>query len=135
MSCNPPSYRFCPCCGGELAAQRRGDRERLVCRGCRRVLYINPAVGVAATTPDPAPGGDERRERVVRVLPDPPGINKEFDYLVPESLGGQVRVGTVVRIELHGRRVGGWVVEDDVQPDAGRKRHSAQPLEKRAAIK
>ncbi len=47
MSCNPPSYRYCPCCGGELAAQLRGDRERLVCQECQRVLYINPAVGVA----------------------------------------------------------------------------------------
>jgi 8-oxo-dGTP diphosphatase len=47
MSCNPLAYRFCPCCGGELAVEPRGDRERLVCRDCRRVLYINPAVGVA----------------------------------------------------------------------------------------
>ena len=47
MSCNPPSFRFCPCCGGELAHQLRGERERLVCRHCRRVLYLNPAVGVA----------------------------------------------------------------------------------------
>ncbi len=47
MSCNPPAYRFCPCCGGELAVELRGGRERLVCRACRRVLYINPAVGVA----------------------------------------------------------------------------------------
>jgi len=27
--------------------QRRGDRDRLVCRACNRVLYVNPAVGVA----------------------------------------------------------------------------------------
>ncbi len=47
MSCNPPSYRFCPCCGGELAVKPRGSRDRLVCRACRRVLYVNPAVGVA----------------------------------------------------------------------------------------
>jgi 8-oxo-dGTP diphosphatase len=47
MSCNPPSFRFCPCCGGELANRPRGGRDRLVCRGCRRVLYVNPAVGVA----------------------------------------------------------------------------------------
>lgn len=47
MSCNPPSYRFCPCCGGELAVEPRGGRGRLVCRECRRVLYVNPAVGVA----------------------------------------------------------------------------------------
>ena len=47
MSCNPAEYRFCPCCGGSLATRRRGDRDRLVCRKCRRVLYVNPAVGVA----------------------------------------------------------------------------------------
>jgi len=47
MSCNPPSYRFCPCCGGPLARQRRGDRDRLLCRDCGWVLYVNPAVGVA----------------------------------------------------------------------------------------
>jgi ADP-ribose pyrophosphatase YjhB (NUDIX family) len=47
MSCNPPSFHFCPCCGGALSLEPRGDRERLVCRACGRVLYINPAVGVA----------------------------------------------------------------------------------------
>lgn len=57
--------------------------------------------------------------RAVRVLPDVPAIDKEFDYLVPEVLGDQVRVGTLVRIDLHGRRVGGWVVEDGVDPPAG----------------
>ena len=30
-----------------------------------------------------------------------------------------VRVGTIVRIPLHGRRVGGWVVADDVEPPSG----------------
>jgi primosomal protein N' (replication factor Y) (superfamily II helicase) len=57
--------------------------------------------------------------RVVRVLPDVPAIGKEFDYLVPDALGDQVRVGSVVRIPLHGRRVRGWVVDDDVAPPAG----------------
>ncbi len=47
MSCNPPSFRFCPCCGGELASRRRGGRDRLVCRACAKTLYVNPAVGVA----------------------------------------------------------------------------------------
>ena len=47
MSCNPPAFRFCPCCGGELGLEPREGRERLVCRECRRVLYVNPAVGVA----------------------------------------------------------------------------------------
>jgi primosomal protein N' (replication factor Y) (superfamily II helicase) len=58
--------------------------------------------------------------RVVRVLPDGLGIDKEFDYLVPEVMGDQVRVGTMVRVPLHGRRVGGWVVADDVTPSPGR---------------
>lgn len=47
---------------------------------------------------------------IARVLPDVPALSKTFDYLVPESLGDQVRVGTLVRVELHGRRVRGWVV-------------------------
>ena len=31
----------------------------------------------------------------------------------------RVGVGTLVRVDLHGRRVGGWVVADDVTPPAG----------------
>jgi primosomal protein N' (replication factor Y) len=53
------------------------------------------------------------------VLPDEPAIAKTFDYLVPESLGDQVRVGTRVRIALAGRRVGGWIVAVDVAPPPG----------------
>lgn len=55
--------------------------------------------------------------RVVRVLPDVPAIDKEFDYLVPA--GVEAGVGDVVRVELHGRRVGGWVVAVDVDPEPG----------------
>lgn len=51
--------------------------------------------------------------RIVGVLPDVGAIPKVFDYVVPEAMDGDVRVGTVVRVELQGRRVGGWVVEDD----------------------
>jgi 8-oxo-dGTP diphosphatase len=47
MSCNSSAFSYCPCCGGPLATQRRIDRDRLVCRECERVLYVNPAVGVA----------------------------------------------------------------------------------------
>ena len=53
------------------------------------------------------------------MLPDVPAIDKTFDYLVPEQLGDQVRVGTMVRVELHGRRVGAWVVADGVEPPPG----------------
>jgi primosomal protein N' (replication factor Y) len=49
---------------------------------------------------------------IARVLPDVPALSsKTFDYLVPEPVRDQVRVGTVVRVELHGRRIGGWVVD------------------------
>jgi primosomal protein N' (replication factor Y) len=56
---------------------------------------------------------------VVRVLPDVAPIAREFDYLVPPDLDAFVRVGSMVRVNLHGRRVGGWVVADDVSPPAG----------------
>lgn len=58
-------------------------------------------------------------DTVVRVLPDVPAIDRVFDYLVPESLGDQVRVGTMVRVPLSGRRVAGWVLEVDVVPEPG----------------
>ena len=58
-------------------------------------------------------------QHVVRVRPDEPAIDKTFDYLVPASMSEQIRVGTMVRIPLHGRRVGGWVVEDRVVPPSG----------------
>lgn len=58
-------------------------------------------------------------QRVVRVLPDQPAIDKTFDYSVPAAMGDQVRVGTMVRIALHGRRIGGWVVADHVEPPPG----------------
>ncbi|MEZ5273543.1 MAG: hypothetical protein R2694_14770 [Ilumatobacteraceae bacterium] len=47
---------------------------------------------------------------VARVVPDLTGLDKQFDYLVPESMRAQVAVGSLVRVPLHGRRVGGWVV-------------------------
>jgi primosomal protein N' (replication factor Y) len=61
----------------------------------------------------------ERPERVVRVVPDVPAIHRRFDYLVPPALDGVVTVGARVRIDLHGRRVGAWVVEDHVDPPPG----------------
>jgi primosomal protein N' (replication factor Y) len=43
-------------------------------------------------------------------VPDVPAIDRPLDYLVPDRLDGSVRVGTLVRVPLHGRRVRGWVV-------------------------
>ena len=72
-------------------------------------------------------GGRLSGPRCVRVLPDVPAIDKTFDYLVPDALGDQVRVGTMVRISLAGRRVGAWVVADDVEPPEGK---ALRPLAK-----
>lgn len=47
---------------------------------------------------------------VARVVPDVTGLDKQFDYLVPDEMVSLVSVGTRVRVPLHGRRVGGWVV-------------------------
>ncbi len=90
---------------------------------------------------------------VVRVLPDEPGLNKTFDYLLPKSFvfgdtgigvsdeithakvtphtynGAElVRLGTVVRFSLHGRRVGGWIVGVAVEPATDRAK--LKPLAK-----
>ena len=55
---------------------------------------------------------------MVRVLPDVAAIGREFDYAVPEAWrddgrAALVTVGAMVRIDLHGRRVGGWITEVD----------------------
>jgi primosomal protein N' (replication factor Y) len=57
--------------------------------------------------------------RIVRVRTDVAALPKLFDYAVPPGWTDEVTVGTRVRIELHGRRVGGWVVDDDVTPPPG----------------
>ena len=75
--------------------------------------------GVAVAVGAKAKGGDEAAaSRVVRVLVDVPAIDKTFDYLLPDALPGaaDVRLGTIVRIRLHGRRVGAWVVGVNVVP-------------------
>jgi primosomal protein N' (replication factor Y) (superfamily II helicase) len=67
----------------------------------------------------------DRVEPIVRVVPDVPAIHRRFDYSVPLALTGEIRVGSRVRVELNGRRVGAWVVEDDVLATPG---VSAKPL-------
>ena len=67
-------------------------------------------------------GKTERR--VVRVIPDVLGINREFDYFVPEAWEADGRserlgMGSMVRVSLAGRRVGAWVCAVDVEPVVG----------------
>jgi primosomal protein N' (replication factor Y) len=55
---------------------------------------------------------------VASVVPDVSGIDKVFDYIVPDSLVERVWIGARVRIDLNGRRVGGWIVELTTAEDA-----------------
>ncbi|MBO0714615.1 MAG: hypothetical protein J2P59_07650, partial [Acidimicrobiales bacterium] len=56
---------------------------------------------------------------VVRVLPKVAALEHGFDYLVPERWKGEAGLGAMVRVALHGRRVDGWVVEEDPTPPPG----------------
>lgn len=47
-------------------------------------------------------------------------IDRAFDYVVPPGLAADVRVGVVVRVPLHGRRVKGWVLETEVESETTR---------------
>ena len=61
-------------------------------------------------------------QRVVRVLVDEPAIDREFLYLLPESVAAgrvPVTVGTLVRVVLNRRRLRGWVTELDSPPPDG----------------
>ncbi len=51
--------------------------------------------------------------RAVRVLPDVTAVDRAFDYRCDLD----APVGTIVRVPLHGRRVRGWVIADDVEPE------------------
>lgn len=49
----PENYKFCPLCGGELESRliKAGEPERLVCRRCGFVFYIDPKLAVLALVP------------------------------------------------------------------------------------
>ena len=59
--------------------------------------------------PLPAAAGTQE-VLVARVVPDLTGLDRHFDYIVPEPLVARVQVGTLVRMTLNGRRVGGWII-------------------------
>ncbi len=67
---------------------------------------------------------------VATVVPDVTGLDKQFDYLIPPELSAHVRVGTLVRVELHGRRIGGWVASISDAPSDGRTIDSLKPIAK-----
>jgi 8-oxo-dGTP diphosphatase len=47
---NPPDYRFCPRCAGQLENRvlKEGDPDRLVCEACRFVFYLGPKLVAGA---------------------------------------------------------------------------------------
>jgi primosomal protein N' (replication factor Y) len=53
------------------------------------------------------------------VQPDVPALPRAFDYSVPAKLADRITVGSRVRVDLHGRRVAGWVTEDGVDATPG----------------
>ena len=56
--------------------------------------------------------------RVCRVAVDVLAVERLFDYTVPERLADIVGIGTIVRVNLGGRRVRAWVVDDGVISEA-----------------
>ena len=73
------------------------------------------------------------RQSVARVLPDVTGLDKEFDYLIPDDLAGRLAVGEIVRVRLNNRSVRGWVTAVD-PADVGVDRDKLQPIVKRSSI-
>jgi len=71
--------------------------------------------------------------RVVRVLPDVSAIDREFDYLVPaawvaDGRNDRLAVGTMVRVDLAGRRVAAWITALDVDATEGVRYSELQKL-------
>lgn len=53
MSHQPADYRFCPRCGGvlDLRSLKAGEPERLVCRACGFVFFLDPKVATGVIFP------------------------------------------------------------------------------------
>ena len=84
-----------------------------------------PGKPEAAAEPEPSPE-TVATTLVVRVLPDVVTIDKTFDYAVPaawhaDGRAARLAVGSIVRIDLGGRRLRGWVTEIGVEPPPGVK--------------
>lgn len=78
------------------------------------------------TAPARAPGAG----RIARILPNVAGLDKRFDYLIPNELDEPIAVGSLVRVDLHGRRVGGWVVSIHETAEASVDADSLKPVAK-----
>ena len=108
-------------------------RRREVGSGALSPTDPDPAAPGLFELDEPEPPTTERQDpdattrpagRVVRVLPDVPAIERQFDYLVPaawerDGRAGRLAIGSMVRVDLARRRVAGWVTAVDVDPAPG----------------
>ncbi len=78
---------------------------------------------------DPSRSADLPGPLVVRVAPDLTGLDRQFDYVVPEPLRDRAHLGSLVRVTLNGRRVGGWIVGFGAT-DPGRDPTTLLPINK-----
>jgi 8-oxo-dGTP diphosphatase len=85
---DPPPYRYCPVCGGELESRvlKATDPMRLVCTTCGFVFYLDPKLAVGAIVTD-----DDGRIVLVRRAIEP-GYGK---WVFP---GGYVDRGEEVQL-------------------------------------
>jgi len=83
----------------------------------------SPADRATAEASRGAPVSPDRavtpQQRVVRVRTEVAAVGKDFDYAVPVSWTHDVRLGTRLRVPLHGRSVRAWVVDADAAPPDG----------------
>src|SRR5262249_17999074 len=90
-----------------------------------RRLRALRALGQGVLVGAPQPPG--RREAgaeplVAKVLADVAALApRPFDYVAPDALRADVRIGSVVRVPLQGRRVRGWVVGLSDRADTERR--------------
>ncbi len=72
-------------------------------------------------------GGGLRLSSIARVVPAVPSFSVDagFRYAIPERFAGRVGVGTMVRVPLGGRRVGGYVIGVEEGDTAGLKELAA----------
>lgn len=82
-------------------------------------LLSAPGTGSPRTGSPLGDGAGPTTGTAVRVVPDVRGLDRAFDYRLPDRLAERVREGTIVRVPLQGRRVRGWVVELAGEPPAG----------------
>lgn len=81
--------------------------------GALRLFDVDEPTSDPKTNPEAVDG------LVVRVLPDVSGVDKEFDYLALGDDRSRLQIGTIVKVNLNGRQVQGWVVGVGVEPAAG----------------